>query len=302
MKHACLALALVLSLAVTAACGGDDDDDGTVTGTRTVASTRASGTSRPATAIGGATSTPDPQLGPIEDLSPQEQTAIAGDVSGGDPNLPPQIVATAPPVDSDGTPVADSTAIAEPSDPPSGTRFLIDMNATEPGIQTERDVNAGDTIRVAVVAANMPDDGADGGIAAVQFTVNYDATKLFSPSISGGPTTDRNPDLNTPALGEDLAWLCLPAPEGDKDDAGGIDGDGNPLNGQAYLSCFIISRGVTTGTFVIGVITFQALESGEVDLTLTDTLSVNFIGLTIAACSFNEFPEVPCDGATLNIR
>lgn len=303
MKHACLALAMMLALSVIAACGGDaDGGDGTAT--HTVASTREPGSSGSATPAGGVTSTPDPNAEPIENLSPGDQTALASDVTGGDPNLAPRIVATAPPVKprAGTTPSVDPSAIAEPSGPPSGVRFLLDMNASEPGIQTDRDVNVGDTIRVAVVAANMPAGGNDGGMAAVQFTVNYDTSKLFAPTISNGPTTDRNPDLNTVVLGEDLAWQCLPAPEGDRDAEGGIDGDGNPLNGEAYLPCFTISRGIATGTFVIGVIEFQALASGEVDLTLTDTLSVNFLGLSIAACSPNEAPVVPCDGATLNIR
>lgn len=305
MKHACLALALMLSLAVIAACGGGDDDggDGTVTGTRTAGSTRPAGSTTEGTRpVGGVTSTPDPDAEPPENLAPSLRTALAGEVQGGDPNLDPVIVATAPPVETDGEPATDSAEIADPGSAPSGIRFLLDLNASEPGIQTQRDVNAGDTIRVAVVAANMPTDSPEGGISGIQFTLNYDTSKLFSPTIANGPTTDRNPDLNTAVLGEDLEWQCLPAPEGDKDVPGGVDGDGNPLNGEALLPCFTVMRGIATGTFVVGVVTFQALAPGEVELTLEEVMAIDVLGLIIGACAANELPVVPCDGATLNIR
>jgi len=292
----------MLSLAAVA-CGGDDDggnDDGNATGTRTPATARAAGSvTAGASPIGGVTSTPDPDADPIESLAPADQTAIAADIEGGDPNLDPVLVATAPAV---ATGSSDPDTIAEPSGPPSGIRFLIDLNASAAGIQSSRDISVGDTIRVAIVAANTPLGSANGGMSAVQFTVNYETAKLFSPTISGGPSTDRNPALSVSTLGEGLPWQCLPAAEGDKDVEGGIDGDGNPANGEAFLSCFEIERGIAEGTFVIGIIEFQALASGTVDLTLTDTLAVDFLGLSIAACSFNESPVVPCDGATLNIR
>ena len=128
--------------------------------------------------------------------------------------------------------------MAPPDPGVSGLQLIIDADASEPGIQSSRTVNAGDVFRVAVVAADVTE-----GIAAFNFYLNYNRAVAIAPSYTGGATTDRNPDLHEETMG--AGWSCLPAPEGDLDDAGGINGDGNPATGQALLSCFNTSGSAT---------------------------------------------------------
>lgn len=312
MRRSLLAAATLfcaLSL-VAVACGGDDGDngdDGTTTpgASRTVTRTgTASGTGTAASGSPG-TATAVPSIGTI---TPEEATAIAasGNIQGGSEDQPPVVVATVPPVapPANATAVVDPTQIAPPDPQANDLRLIIDTDAAAAGIQSSRDVRPGDTIRVAVVLANAPPygGGAGGGVSAFQFTVNYDKTKIVAPTIAGGPAIDRNPDLNEPVLGE--GWTCLPAPEGDLDDPIGNQGDGNPATGEAMLSCFS-PDGTAGGTLVLGVVTFQAVATGSTELSLTDVVVGDTVGLEVARCESggNEGePIVPCVRATINVR
>jgi len=97
-------------------------------------------------------------------------------------------------------------------------------------------------------------------------------------------------------------WDCLPAPEGDLDDPGGIDGDGVPNTGEAFLSCFS-TAGTTGGTVVLGVITFQAIASGSVNVALTHASVGDLVGVEIATCPGDTGPaKVPCNGGALTVN
>ncbi len=256
-------------------------------------------------------------VGPAPTVSEADQTVAAGagaGISGGDPNAPQQVVGTVPVPPPGVTPVVDATQIAAPNPPQDGCgsteticRFIIDMDASTPGIQSSRDVKVGDVFRVAVVFVGVPPPGGSfGGLSAFNFNLNYDRTKLIASTISGGSSTDRNPDLNVPALGGDaVGWSCLPAPEGDLDDPGGIDGDGDPATGQAFLSCFTPATGQASGDLVVAVVEFHAIAKGAVPLRLSDINTSDKIGSPLGQCTGDpdkSVKEVPCDPGTVNVQ
>ena len=314
-----LALVAVASLALSAlavACGsgGEDDDgstgDGTPAGTVTARSSAGSTTTGTPAADGtpapGGTqpaSTPGNQA----TLTPNDQTVVAedNDIFGGSEDQPPVVVNPPPQVSPPAgrTPTADPPTIADPAPAGGQLRVIVDTNASQPGIQTSREVNVGDKIRVGVVVANAPGYNNNAGVLAMQFDLNYDKTKLFAQTISGGSAEDRNPDLNQQGLGGS-EWQCLPAPEGDKDDPGGMNGDGNPATGQAFLSCFTTSTG-PQGSFVFGTIEFTAIASGTVGLRLQYLVIGDSLAVNVAQCpgdGYEGAPEVPCEGASITIR
>jgi hypothetical protein len=176
-------------------------------------------------------------------------------------------------------------------------QLIVDTDASAVGIQASRLVKKGDVFRVAIVVANPTES-----IATINFFVDYNRAVAIAPSYTGGATTDRNPDLHEASMG--AGWSCLPAPEGDVDDAGGINGDGNPATGQALLSCFNTS-GTATGDVVLAVVEFRAVSSG--------TLSLGLSGVSLGTASFAELgrcesdpdtgsPVIPCVGATVTVN
>lgn len=299
MKKLLLAVAVLAPLALVVACGGDDDD-GDDGGTTPAATTR---TRTVGTALSGSagtqTAVADRTAVAGQTPTSDQLTAVGTSVSGGAPDSTPQVVNTLPPPPPGKTPQIDPTEIAEPDAPGGATKAYIDMDASEPGIQATREVTAGDQFKVAVVFANVPPKQGDlGGLAAFNWEVNYDKTKIVAPTISGGDIKARNPDLNLPDVGGEAAgWDCLPAPEGDLDDPGGIDGDGQPNTGQAFLSCFTAGTGDASGTLVTGVITFQAVASGTVTLELVNISAGDAVGIEIMSCD-----TIECVGATVTVR
>lgn len=283
------------------ACGSDDKGgDGTATATGSATATG------PTTVAGtGVAGSPEPagtQAAPVT-VSPEDATKIAGDVTGGGPDSTPQVIGT-PIVIGAGTPVIDPTEIADAEPDASGLQFIVDMNASQPGIQAVRDVNPGDTFKVAIIAINVPPNQLNtGGITAFNWTLDYDKTKIVAPTIVGGPATERNPDLNVPELGGDTAgWDCLPAPEGDLDDPGGINGDDKPETGQAFLSCFTAGA-KESGTVTLAIITFTAIASGSSNLSLGNLSVGDIIGLNVGSCEGDlTEPFVPCRDGTANVR
>jgi hypothetical protein len=310
-----LAVAASLTLATfAAACGSGDDDGSGGSGDGTPQSTGTSNaTASDATSVGVGTpsGTPAPGETTAPDgrptLTPEEATAVAdaGGITGGAEDAPPAVVVPPPAVSPPaGTqPVTDPATVADPAPPGGETRVIIDANASAPGIQSSREVNVGDVFRVGIVVANMPGHSNNQGMTALQFNVNYDKTKLFAASISGGPSVDRNPDLNQAALSGN--WMCLPAPEGDIDDPGGINGDGNPATGQAFLPCFT-GQGGAQGNFVFATLEFTAIASGTIDLELDLLIMGDSLAVPIGQCRYADDPaygpEIPCDGATITVR
>lgn len=315
MKRLLLAATLLLatSMALVACGGGDDDGDADGSPTASGRTTRSASDGTPAGGPNTST-TPGTSGGvftpvPGTTFTPDEQTAIAGDITGGGPDSTPVVVSTIPvPTPAPGvTPIVDPTQIAPAQVSTSALELFVDMDAAQPGIQSSRDVNPGDTFRVAIVVSNVPPARDNqGGVAAFNFFLDYDKTKIVAPTIAGGPATERNPDLNVPELGGDgLQWDCLPAPEGDTDDPGGIDGDGNPATGQALLSCFafVPEAGVASGTLTLAVVTFVAVASGTSTLSLDEIEIGDALGIGYAHCpgDANE-PYVPCNAGTVNVR
>jgi hypothetical protein len=190
----------------------------------------------------------------------------------------------------------DPTTIAPPDPTVAGLQILVDADASRPGIQATRTVKRGDVFRAAVVAANANED-----IAAFNFFVDYDRLKAVAPSYVGGAATDRNPDLDEGSLG--TGWSCIPTPEGDVDDPPGINGDGDPETGRALLSCFNTAASVT-GTLVLGVIEFRAVDSGELSLELGAVALGNSVGETVGQCGADSpgRPAIPCVSAVVTVQ
>jgi len=263
----------------------------------------------PGTPTGGSATAPaGATAAPTGAAPPADETFTAGAdpaLSGGDPNAAPRVVATVPPPPAGVTPQVDPTEIAPPNPPSGDLQLYVDLDASKPGIQSTRTVSVGDVFRVAVVVVNVPQfNGNLGGLAAFNFMVNYDKTKIVAPTIENGPSVSRNPALNVAALGgEEAQWSCLPAPEGDTDDPGGIEGDGNPETGQALLSCFTPATGHESGTLVLGVIEFHAVAKGSSDLHLT-FVELDDVGFSVfGVCELpNKTPEVPCNDARVTVE
>jgi hypothetical protein len=318
-RYSATLLTAVALAALLAACGGGDGDTDDGDASRTPNSTATAG----ATGQPGATSEASPGRGtpgvlptpvgttatgstggPVSTVppgtpSPFEATIAAeagGDISGGDPSAPREPVATLPPPPPGVTPAVDPPAIAPAEAPTSGLQFLIDVDAAAPGIQSSRTVDVGDVFRIAVMIANAPE-----GVAAFNFYVDYDRTTVAAPSYTGGPSPDRNPDLNDAALGG--GWTCLPAPEGDLDDPGGIEGDGNPATGRALLSCFNLG-GNSSGTLVLATVEFHALASGSSDVSLAEVSVSGSEAVEFASCAtvVDTGVDVPCVGATVIVQ
>ncbi len=226
---------------------------------------------------------------------------IPPEVYGGDPHDPPHVIGNVPAPPAGAS--VDSRDIAAPNPPNNTRQLIIDMNASAPGIQSTRDVKVGDVIRVAIVVVDAPVyQNNTGGVSAVQFTLNYDRTKILAPTIEGGSSTDRNPDLNTNALDNNAQWACLPAAQGDLDDPNGIPGDGDPATGQAFLSCFTPGIGHESGTLVLATVEFHATATGTSTLSLTDTAITDVVGFGFNCEGDSADNLVPCQSATINVR
>ena len=252
--------------------------------------------------------TPPPGIGGGSGGGSQlEATLAAGidsDLSGGQPGDPQHVVGTPLPTPVPGhTPAVDSTDIAPPDPGTTGVNAIIDADATSEGVQSTRTVHVGDTFRVAVVLAGIPPlSGQIGGIASLDFTAGYDRTKIVAPTLVGGSSTQRNPDLNTDALDGDAAdWDCLPTPEGDLDDPGGIPDDGKPDTGQAFLSCFTSGHVAVAGggDVTIAVITFQAVAAGTTTLSFEMFDAGDGVGFSVATCPGTSNG---CGTATIDVK
>ena len=319
MKRIYMAVALTMAAAaVFAACGGGGGKDKTATpaAKSTASGPNTGGGGSPAATTSGtprAAATPLPTVSDADAsataaASIASATALAGqDLAGGDPNATPELVSTIPAVKpkSGTTPVIDPTQIAPPNTDTGDVSFIVDMDASTPGIQSSRDVNPGDVFQVGIVLTNIPPNQNNlGGIASLQFVLNYDKTKIVAPTYAGGPTTDRNPRLNLPDLGgADAGWQCLPAPEGDLDDPDGLGGDGKPETGQAYLACFTPGPSPASGTIVVATVSFTAIAKGSTQLMLSDVVAADGVQLQFAHCADDTSPgPVPCQAGTANVQ
>jgi hypothetical protein len=252
--------------------------------------------------------------GPPPTPSPNEQAHYADLASspefssqfvGGDVNAPPEVLTDLPEPPPGAT--IDPSTIAPPDPGTSDVEFIIDLNASEPGIQATRTIRVGDVIRIGVVVTGVPPfDNGIGGLAAFNFSVEYDRNVVVAPTIINGSALARNPDLNDEGLGGATPnWSCLlPAPEGDADDPGGFTGDGDPATGQAMISCFADGgAGYMAGDLVIATIQFQAVGSGSTTIALDDGFADAFTfaqqPFTHASCVAE--PLVPCRSATLTV-
>ena len=320
MKRILVATACCLLFAGSA-CGGSSSSTKTPTtpkpgGTTAAGATPnvASGTTAAATgstpgATKGADGSPaNGTAAPARTLAAADSTAISGgidSVSGGDASLPRQVVSTIPAPPPGKTPIIDPTSIAEPEPPapgsggggidPNALQLVIDLDASTPGIQATRDVAAGDVFRVAVVILNVP---AGPGLDAFNFEVDYPHDTIVAPSFAGGESIDRNPDFNQAGLGS--GWSCLPAPQGDLDDEGGLNGDSDPSIGQAFLSCFAL-QSAKTGNIVIATIEFHAAQAGTASLILSNVNAAHG-GQEFARCPGATEFVVPCSGATVTVK
>jgi len=228
-------------------------------------------------------------------------------VAGGDQDATPRVISAMPAVSPrpGTTPRIDAAVIAPPQPAAGSLRLIVDTDASALGIQLSRDVNPGDTFRVAVVLAGAPPfDGAGGGVASFNLELDYDRTKIVAPTIAGGPTTQRNPWLNVNALGGAAAgWGCEPAPEGDLDDPGGTNGDGNPATGQAFLSCFMTGPSRASGDLVLATVTFLAVASGDSALSLSHVAVADSAGVEFAHCARDAVdPAVSCEDGSVTVR
>jgi hypothetical protein len=330
LKQVLAAAACCLLVAFASACGGDSASNG---GTATAAKTEAARTAsaRPTTGAtspaGGATA---PAGGDAQPTAATSDTSVAGDeggatpiagddatavsggpggITGGATDTPRQAVSTIPPPPAGKTPAVDPTTIADPggapasggdgsgggAPDPNALQLAVDLDAATPGIQSTRDIAPGDVIRAAIVILNVP---AGPGISAFNFELDYDRTKVAAPTYAGGAASDRNPDLNEAGVGD--GWTCLPAPQGDLDDEGGIEGDADPATGQAFLSCFA-ADGAATGNVVLATIELHGIGSGATSLDLTHVNVGVGDGIEIARCADSDEHVVPCTAARVTV-
>jgi hypothetical protein len=313
-----MAAALAVAAAtILAACGGGGGKSKTATpeAKSTASGPNTDGGSPAATTSGTprATATPLPTVSDADAsataaAADATATALGGDdITGGDANATPEVVSTIPAVQpkSGTTPVIDPTQIAPPNVDTAELSFVVDMDASAPGIQSSRNVNPGDVFQVGIVLTNIPPNQNNlGGIAAFNFQLNYDKTKIVAPTYAGGPSTDRNPRLNLPDLGgADAGWQCIPAAEGDLDDPGGLGGDGKPETGEAYLSCFTAGAAPSSGTVVLATVSFTAIAKGSTQLTLSDVVAADGVAQEFAHCAGDD-PNavVPCQAGTANVQ
>ncbi len=314
-----LSIGFAVLCVVAAACGGGGDDPGSTPagGTTTVVATKVSGTPGAATSKTAGTAsaaagspgatTGTPVLGAATPLPVNSATAAAatsaaelgGDIAGGDPAAPRQAVSTIPAPPAGSSPVVDSTEVAPPAVDDPGLKLIVDLDAATFGIQSTRTVKAGDVFQVAIVMANIPEDEALG---AFNFFLDYDHAKIVAPSYANGSSTDRNPDLNEASMGG--GWQCLPAPEGDVDDPGGIEGDGNPATGRALISCFNV-EGHASGTVVLATVEFHAASTGSTGVILSEVAAYSGKALTpVGMCAGDSSGAVvvPCEAGTVTIE
>jgi hypothetical protein len=306
-------MALLVALLTTAAlaCGDGDARGGAPGADRTPrgVSTRTTATSPPVSApttadvaAPGTSTSGARSLGDSPDAIEATIAAAAPDLAGGDPDAAPRVIGTAPAAFATAIPGAQPARdVPEAAVARDDIALLIDLDAATPQTESSREVSVGETIRIAVVLANAPEPG----VAAFNFNVDYDRRRAIAPTIADGKATDRNPDLNAGALGGHAAgWQCLPAPQGDLDDPGGIEGDGLPDTGEAFLSCFTPATGTATGDLVLATLDLGAIAPGTLALRLR-RVSISASDFTpVARCPGDPGagPEVPCEEATLTIR
>lgn len=247
----------------------------------------------------------NPYIAPAPTPSDEERAysnpdnGIDPELIGGDPSTPPEVVTDLPPVPPGAT--IDPPTVAAVNVSPGDVEYIIDANASESGIQPSRTIKVGDVIRVGVVLSNIP---GDRGLAAFNFELRYDISKIVAPTIEGGSSLGRNPDINEVGLnGSSVQWDCaLPAPQGDADEPGGYAGDGDPATGQSIIGCTTPGTGQQTGTVVLATVLFQAIAPGTVTLTLGDdsnTASYDFSFNNIGDCGF-QIP-LACRSATITV-
>jgi hypothetical protein len=266
--------------------------------------TTAAGTTPGANAT-GPTPSGDPYIPFAPTPSTSDADAVADvdeDLRGGDPNGEPEVVTDLPPIPDDAT--IDPPTIAPPNVSTGALEFIVDANASEPGVQTSRTVRVGDVFRVAVVISNVPSPG----LTTFNFFLNYDLTKVIAPTIINGSSLARNPDINEDGLGGTAAgWVCQPpAPEGDADEPGLLPGDGDPSTGQAAISCYTPGAAPQTGTLVLATVQFQAVASGSFEIGLDTTSDFGAAafdtGFTaFAACPAALGPQVPCRRVSITV-
>jgi len=319
VKRIYMAAALTMAAAaVFVACGGGGGKDKTATpeAKRTISGPDTGPGGSPAATTSGtprATATPEPTLSAADasgTAAAENLTATAEvgqDITGGDTNATPEVVSTIPAVQPKPgtTPVIDPTQIAPPNVSTADLSLVVDMDASTPGIQSSRDVNPGDVFQVGIVLTNIPPNQNNiGGIAAFNFQLNYDKTKIVAPTYAGGPGTDRNPRLNLADLGgPDAGWQCLVAAEGDLDDPGGLGGDGKPETGEAYLGCFSGTGTTASGTIVLATVSFTAIAKGSTQLTLSDVAVADGVAVEFAHCAGDDANAVvPCEAGAANVQ
>jgi hypothetical protein len=279
-------------------------------GTAAAQSTPAPGTTAAAQATTqsetGATpgSGEDPGSGPAIEGAPTPTDAerqlnsgegIDPEQSGGNIDDPPRIVTDLP--DPPAGASIDPNTIADPNVSTGGIEFIIDTNASQPGIQSSRDINVGDVINVAIVTTNVPGTG----LSSFNFVLDYDITKIVAPTINGGSSLARNPNANESGLGLTSGWVCSPpGPEGDRDEPGLVSGDGDPATGEAFISCYSTAAPSAMGTVVLATVQFQAVASGTTTLSLSETQTSEGSFNALAGCDLE--PIVPCRTATITVN
>jgi hypothetical protein len=239
--------------------------------------------------------------------------ACSGDDGGADSAPPATSTSTAATATSSaGSPSAAQTAAAAPTDDarhtvtpqPSaaGVALVVDADGAAAGVQSRRDAAVGDALSVTVVIDGAPQSGAGAGISGFAFVLQYDRAVLSAPTLADAPSIDANPDLREDALGPGgTGWECVPAPEGDLDDPGGVAGDGNVASGQAFLSCFAPDGSAPGGAVALADVRFVAEAPGETAVRLASATVADADGVEFAGCD-SEAPQARCEAATVTVR
>lgn len=258
---------------------------------------------QPTTAPGTTPAAADPDVAPTpSDDERAVSDEVPDELAGGNANDPAEVVTDLPPVPPGAT--IDPLTIAPPNATAGGIEWIVDLNASEPGIQTSRSVKVGDVVRVGIVVTNLP--GGGDALSAFGIALGYDYTKIIAPSIEGGSALARNPDFNEAALGgAPSGWQCTPpGPTGDGDEPGTYEGDGDPATGQAFIGCFTAGDSSTaSGTLVLAVVQFQAVATGTSTIEMLDHSQTGLWGgggfTAIGGCGGEV--SVPCRSASITV-
>lgn len=179
------------------------------------------------------------------------------------------------------------------TDPPAGSTAAVrvDANPGAAGIQTSRSVS-GEPFSVDVVVSGVSD------LSAFNFDLEYNQAVLSAPSVTFGPSVDRNPNANEGALqASGRAFTCTPP-----DPQGGVT---SGTLRAARISCTSTGEvpGIdATAATVVATVTFNIVANAtNSPVTLKNANVFDYKIAEKASCGPVVSVTATCAGATLTV-